>query len=380
MRTVFSCVLFFVFLLCCNAQSRGSKSDFSGKRIPVVAAPVRVAIPADADTLGSFCCSLLDADSNLWFGTTGAGIYKWNGTSFTQYGAENGLGNQYVNCLMQDDYGIIWVGTDSGVYSLHNNRFEYERFTGISDKKFTVHKIVQSGNDLWFASEQYGLWKKNGRIVINFDPLIEIDPEFELENYQVRGGYWFIVPVDSMGVREVHESAIQDVYVRSRYGIWISTVSHGLFSLTNGIFTPRGDVDAVAMLETRSGDFWIGTRTGGVCRYNSGGMWTCFNPFGTEGNAAMCMTEDNNQRMWIGSVGSFAQPARSGIVSCRIPQEHTNKKDPVFSVLNTSALKSNRVCTVIEDAHGDLWIGTSGFGLYRYDRRKGKQQFVSYAL
>ncbi len=38
---------------------------------------------------------------------------------FRQITVKNGLSNSYVNCLLQDRNGFIWIGTDDGL-----NRFD----------------------------------------------------------------------------------------------------------------------------------------------------------------------------------------------------------------------------------------------------------------
>jgi hypothetical protein len=56
-------------------------------------------------------CSLQDKAGNLWFGTTANGVYKYDGKSFVQFTAANGLTSNSVNHILEDKAGKIWIGT-----------------------------------------------------------------------------------------------------------------------------------------------------------------------------------------------------------------------------------------------------------------------------
>ena len=60
-------------------------------------------------------CSLQDNDDNLWFGTTGEGVYKYDGKEFTQFTEKDGLSNNFIWSILEDESGNIWFGTDDGV-------------------------------------------------------------------------------------------------------------------------------------------------------------------------------------------------------------------------------------------------------------------------
>jgi ligand-binding sensor domain-containing protein len=65
-----------------------------------------------SDNIG---CSLQDKAGNLWFGTTGEGVYKFDGKSFRQFTVTNGLNSNSVHCIMEDKDDKIWIGTGAGV-------------------------------------------------------------------------------------------------------------------------------------------------------------------------------------------------------------------------------------------------------------------------
>src|SRR4028118_95969 len=60
-------------------------------------------------------CSLQEKAGNLWFGTTGDGLFKYDGKSFSQFTTRNGLNSNNVWSILEDKDGKIWIGTEAGV-------------------------------------------------------------------------------------------------------------------------------------------------------------------------------------------------------------------------------------------------------------------------
>jgi hypothetical protein len=52
-----------------------------------------------------------DSRGNLWFGTQGGGVSRYNGESFTHFTEKEGLSNNNVTSVMEDRHGNIWFGT-----------------------------------------------------------------------------------------------------------------------------------------------------------------------------------------------------------------------------------------------------------------------------
>ncbi|WP_320978197.1 two-component regulator propeller domain-containing protein [Bacteroides sp.] len=73
-----------------------------------------------------------DSKGRIWMGTTGRGLHllerKENLTQsrFKHFGGDNGLSNKTVQTILEDNYGDIWVSTESGIsrFDLKKERFE----------------------------------------------------------------------------------------------------------------------------------------------------------------------------------------------------------------------------------------------------------------
>ena len=59
-------------------------------------------------------CLLEDKDGNLWFGTNGGGVSKYDGKSFTHFTEKEGLSSNFVPSILEDKSGNLWFGTWGG--------------------------------------------------------------------------------------------------------------------------------------------------------------------------------------------------------------------------------------------------------------------------
>lgn len=60
-----------------------------------------------------------DQQGNLWIGTNGEGIYKFDGEDYTEYRLdEEKQGASVVNEIYLDTKGVVWVGTKAGLFSI----------------------------------------------------------------------------------------------------------------------------------------------------------------------------------------------------------------------------------------------------------------------
>ena len=64
--------------------------------------------------LSSVRSSCIDKNGNLWFGTWGGGVSRYDGKSFTNYTTAQGLANNEVRTILEDKSGNLWFGTFLG--------------------------------------------------------------------------------------------------------------------------------------------------------------------------------------------------------------------------------------------------------------------------
>ncbi len=51
-----------------------------------------------------------DENGNIWFGTHGGGVSKYNGMIFSHYTEKEGLSNNIVLSVFQDKLKNVWLG------------------------------------------------------------------------------------------------------------------------------------------------------------------------------------------------------------------------------------------------------------------------------
>jgi len=102
----------------------------SGKNIPCLAPKIVVALSPgmrEQNPIGFkffdisqglsssyISCMLQDKNGNIWFGTKGGGVSKYDGSEFMTYTEKQGLPNNFVVSIVEDKNGSIWFGTDGG--------------------------------------------------------------------------------------------------------------------------------------------------------------------------------------------------------------------------------------------------------------------------
>ncbi|MBA4851441.1 hypothetical protein H1R81_13610 [Emticicia sp. BO119] len=291
-------------------------------------------------------CSLQDKASNLWFGTTGEGVYKYDGKSFSQFSASNGLKSNMINHIMEDKNGKIWIGTAAGAYFFDGKTFVEVKIPLIFDTPATKHDVfsimqAKSGK-LWFATIN-GVYVYDGKSFIPF-----------AVNEGVSG---------YMNEKNNVEYILED----KSGNIWFGGRGNkGVFyydgkTLTN--LKPNGDSWAWPALEDKQGYIWF-SNWNGAYRYD-GKSFTSFTKEDGLSGAVTRIIEDRKGNLWFGG-------GNSGICRYDAPASpHSDShmaKEKSFTCFTTKdGLINNDVWSILEDKKGNLWIGTRNTGLSRYD-------------
>lgn len=120
-----------------------------------------------------------------------------------------------------------------------------------------------------------------------------------------------------------------------------------------------------ALYEGRDGSIWVGTRLGGLNRFDPlTGKFTAYlnNPADSStisSNKVNAIYEDSDGIIWVGTEAGLAwlDPSSGKITRVRgIPD------DP-------ATLSGIRITTVFEDLRGNIWVGTADAGLNRFSTR-----------
>lgn len=280
--------------------------------------------------------SLQDKEGHLWFVTTGEGVYKYDGKLFYQFTKQNGLNSNTVWCVLEDNQGKLWFGTDDGVCVYDGKTFSrievnllnktYMTPTtsaeNLASKKFDVWNIMQDKKGtLWFASTE-GVFCYNGKSFSTFQVIegangfISNKVEYILEDRT--GNIWFggrgiggVMCYDGVRMTNVKldgNNWAWPVLVDKRGNIWFSNWA-GAFSYddkTISKFTQKNGLcsdNITQIIEDKNGNLWFGSESanGGICIYDGKTFSSYTKKDGLVNNSIWTILEDKSGTIWIGS-------------------------------------------------------------------------------
>ena len=97
-----------------------------------------------------------DQSGNIWFGSFGGGLLKYDGKSFTLFTRAQGLPDDDIRCIAQDKKGNLWIGTGLGVSRFDGKRFDNLSTTeGLDDNN--VYDIIFDKEENMYISTNVGI-------------------------------------------------------------------------------------------------------------------------------------------------------------------------------------------------------------------------------
>ncbi len=369
-----------LFITSCNAQA----PDQPEKKVVWKSKLIRT---QGTGEYANVHCSLEDKNGNLWFGTTGEGLYCYNGTSFINFLEKDGLNSNNVWSAYEDKDGKLWFGTDDGVCCF-DPKDEEKGFTVFrmeqvitmdnqttnsaltpEPQKNAVRSIFQDkSGQFWFGTD-FGVFRSNP----DFDKLKGDGTPF----IPFFNGNNMIINKKNLRLRAV-SAIMQDKTGKIWFASWNNegACCYDGKSLTN--FEPNGDNMVYSMLEDKNGNLWFGTREHGVCRYDGIGAqksYTNFADIATLSTSCIySMVEDKDGTIWFGTeFGSGSSYDKQGGVWRYNPATNAFTN---FTVAG-DGLTNNSVFTVLKNRNDEFWFGTRNIGLCKLDpTAKGKKFIV----
>jgi hypothetical protein len=104
-----------------------------------------------------------DNEHNIWLGSSGSGVCKFDGKSFTYITEQQGLSNNNVWSIVKDTAGQLWVGTDKGLSMIQINQrntsgsdytiFNYATQSGLKATDFNLHSVcIDNNKRIWWGT------------------------------------------------------------------------------------------------------------------------------------------------------------------------------------------------------------------------------------
>jgi len=231
---------------------------------------------------------------------------------------------------------------------------------------------VVLGKITCITSDRYGaMWftDQTNRCVTRFDGTIMTRYQYDRKNLNTQGGkYPECIVADSAGF------------------LWIGYYGLGLdrFDPATNIYTHFGHSDndpeslssdtISAILIDHLGKFWVGTDQGLNLLDEKSGKFTRYRHNPTDSlslshNKVRSLYEDKEGTLWVGTGIAWDRDNKGGLN--RLNRERNNFTRYLHDPDNPNSLLDNKVRAILEDSHGNFWIGTRGNGIHKFDKKTG---------
>lgn len=376
--------------------------------------------------LNAINCGYRDKKGNLWFGTDGGGVSRYDGTQFTNFTTSLGLSYNGVTCILEDKSGNLWFGTTGGGVNRYDGK-TFRTFTtaqGLADDDVRSMVEDKSGN-LWFGTYGSGVSRYNGKSFKTFNTSLGLsnnDVTIILEDR--KGNLWFgtngggVSRFDGKTFKTFTTSEglpnniVRNILEDKDGNLWFGTYGGGVSRYDGKTFTTfttpedLSNNDVRSSLQDKAGILWFGTYGGGVSFYDGKTFKNISPSQGLSNNSVFSITEDKNGNLWFGTDGggiacyegnaltyfTTAQGLSYNSVTS-IAEDRTGSlwfgtclgvcryDGKTFTNFRTGqGLWNNYIYSVIEDKDGNLWFGTYGGGVSRYDGKSFTNYTTSQGL
>jgi signal transduction histidine kinase/CheY-like chemotaxis protein/ligand-binding sensor domain-containing protein/HPt (histidine-containing phosphotransfer) domain-containing protein len=340
-------------------------------------APLLLALPIEAQNTGVHAVVIYGSEQGLanpttqallqdrqgliWVGTED-GVYRFDGRRFRRFGESEGLKGS-VTTLLQEAEGSLWVGTDQGLYRIQANQVQ----TFGPDRggpKEPVEALREDGlGRIWVGTRGGCLW---GGAEEGFRPI---------PSFPATGAYSFAVSSQPAAVwvatgdgrllrgeesqaiptwsaqyvaqrfqGEPVQAMVVDLqgrlWMRSRRSLWRMTPSGAWEDLGARLSAPAAGRPQLHL--DSSGRVWIPTSAGTACV--TGEWWSALRlDQGRTAAPARCVIVDREGVPWVGGDDLLRLAGGEAWSGFRVEQ----------------GLPSNSVTSLLRDGRGTLWAGTS---------------------
>jgi ligand-binding sensor domain-containing protein/signal transduction histidine kinase len=320
----------------------------------------------------SALCGMSDKEGNLWFGTAGRGVCRYDGKNFTNYTIAQGLASNVVLAVLEDKEGNIWMGTTAGASKYDGYHFStYTIEDGLAGNFVSCMRQDSKGN-LWFGTHEGGISKFDGKRFTNYAKAQGLAGNYVHCIMEDRNrNMWFGTDAGVSrydGFRFGNVSKMQGLVDNSVNSIVQDDTGNLWFGTTGGISKFNGrnftnyttadglpDNNVSCILQERTGELWIATHTKGISKFDGARFTNYSKAQGLSEDHVTGILEDAEGQLWFTTLGGgVCRYGGNSLTNCTISQ-------------NSS---SHLVFSIMEDKSNNLWFGTYDEGVYEYDGKR----------
>lgn len=260
----------------------------------------------------------LTKDDKLLVGTT-KGLQQMN--SVETFQSIDPFKGRQINALWVDGWNSIWAGTEYGLLRFNETAASFEELLVKGEIDFVRITSIEpdAEGNVWLTSNRSGLIRLKETNISNLSaPLLSSNRvNIAKEN---SAGEWYIgtdlnaldicdrASCRRLQIRSISSSiGIRDIFIESDNSIWLATYA-GIIHVKDGIEKVYGMKEGMpaedfrVIHKDRQGDFWFGSRSGGLVKFRDGKILEVFNKGnGLQSNYILAITEDEKGAIYVGT-------------------------------------------------------------------------------
>jgi len=335
----------------CNSQGQNKSQDLQKEKQKIERKNLKLKYTSGIQSI------LHDSKGNYWFGSHKEGVCLYNGITFTYFTVDDGLSNNQVRTIQEDQNGEIWFGTGDGVSSYQGgiikNHTPKSAFYGLESTMEWNWEL--SENDLWFnAGIKSGAYRFNGQKLSYLAFPVHEENRSDFISYAAtgfskgsNGNIWIatyeavfgydgksfeIIDNHFLGFTEGYERLhIRSIFEDSKGNLWIGNNGIGvLLKSENSIINFSDKMELI--------------------HANSSGMGDP-SPAGTLEHV-FAIEEDNNGNIWFGDRDTGAWKYDG---------------ETMTNYVIDAKLKTQMILDIYEDKNGDLLFAMADGGVYKFN-------------
>ncbi|HYG34146.1 MAG TPA: two-component regulator propeller domain-containing protein, partial [Clostridia bacterium] len=266
-------------------------------------------------------------DGRLWIGTSGGGLFCFDGSKFQPVTLTEGRWLNDVRAICEDSEGNLWLGISEG------------GLTRLQPQIVTTFK----GNQ--------GL-PSGPATCLGLDNLGRVNVGVEWRGIFIHVGQRFEKVSDQYGFTGL--DSVCSLTGGQDFSLWVGTAGSGLCQIRGGRtarFTTANGLSDDCVLATcgeADGSIWAGTYAGTLHQLKAGNLTTYGPPNGLPGNPITVLTPAENGGVWVGTENGMVFRCYRGAV---------------YPVRAGGSFGGSPILALYEDSAQRMWIGTSGGGL-----------------
>lgn len=269
--------------------------------------------------------------------------------------------NEIINCMTEDRSGILWMGTNSGLYKIDKRRYLFKKYSQANTAGLLTDNYVRSiyndkSDNLWVG------FKANGVDLLKYD--------VHTKRYTLSAAF------DMRFNSGLTKQYTTNTFLQLKSGKILAGTDKGPYVIDVAgkvlePFMPGVLPDSFllcwSLYEDEKGYIWAGSGLSGlyiihpdtkeVYHYNTGK--------GLYDNAIWQIYGDKNGNVWIGT--------DKGLNEVAAPYDVNNLGFKKHELLQGERV---HVWSFVEDKTGVLWIGSTGHGIFRHDADSSFKQLL----